>query len=436
MFEAFINAWRVPDLRKKILFTIFMILIFRVGVAIPVPEISRAALEQMASQGNSLLGLFDIFSGGAFKKASIFAMSITPYINASIIMQLLTIAIPSLERLQKEGEEGKKIIAKYIRVGTIVLGFIQATGLYFGLQSAVVKTSGIPTALTFLVVTLSFTAGTALLMWIGEKITENGIGNGISLIIFAGIVSRIPDSVIYLVKNFAQYGLPGYLKLAGIVLLVIIVIAGVVLINQGERRISVQYAKRVVGRKMYGGQSTHIPIKINMAGVIPIIFAMSLMAAPQTLVALFGSQPSASSTGFLKFLYIVGPSGWPAGIGLIYQTFYALLIIFFTYFYTLIMFNPIDVANTMKKNGGFIPGIRPGKATADFLTRVVNRTTLVGGLFLALVALLPSIINISLNIPNFWFGGTALLIVVGVAIDTSNQIKSQMLMRHYKGFLQ
>lgn len=430
MIEAFINAWKIPDLRRKILFTLVMLVIFRIGVvSVPVPGLSSEQLNNLAGS-NALLGLFDIFSGGAFANASIFAMSITPYINASIIMNLLTIAIPSLERLAKEGEEGRKVIAKYTRLGTIGLGFIQATGMYFGLRGAVID-KGI---LSFLVITLSFTAGTALLMWIGEKITENGVGNGISLIIFAGIVSRIPSASL---KLFDLYNdtMTGYLILLGIAALVVLVIAGVVLVNQGERRITVQYAKRVVGRKMYGGQSTHIPIKINMAGVIPIIFAMSLMAFPQTLSAIFGVQVSASATGFGKFLYIFSPDGWPNGVGIIYQSLYALLIVFFTYFYTIIMFNPVDVSNNMKKNGGFIPGIRPGKATSDFLTRVVNRTTLAGGVFLALVALLPVLINISLKIPNFWFGGTALLIVVGVAIETNNQIQSQMLMRHYKGFL-
>lgn len=424
MFDAFSNAWKITDLRRKILFTLFMLIIFRVGIAIPVPEINRETLSSLLDQ-SQLAGLLDIFSGGALKKVSIFAMSITPYINASIIMNLLTIAIPALEKLAKEGEEGRKVIAKYTRVGTIVLGFIQATGLYFGFKSSVIS----PGILSFLVITFTFTAGTALLMWIGEKITEHGVGNGISLIIFAGIVSKIPSAVSYLWRTYND-NFTGYMTLLGIVVLVVVVIAGVVLVNQGERRIPVQYAKRVVGRKMYGGQSTHIPIKINMAGVIPIIFAMSIMAFPQTISAFMRIEPSSTGNIWQMLLY------WFRFDGILYNVFYALLIVFFTYFYTLIMFNPIDVANNMKRNGGFIPGIRPGKATSDFLTKVVNRTTFAGGIFLALVALLPVLINIGLRIEGFWFGGTALLIVVGVAIETNNQIQSQMLMRHYKGFLQ
>lgn len=423
MFEAYANAWKLPDLRRKIIFTIFMLLIFRLGIAIPVPEINREALQRLL---NTQLGNFlDIFSGGALKKVSIFAMSITPYINAAIIMNLLTIAIPKLERLAKEGEEGRKVIAKYTRVGTIILGFIQATGLYFGFRSAIIN----PGILSFLVVTLTFTAGTALLMWIGEKITENGVGNGISLIIFAGIVARIPRATISLVDMYND-SLGGYITLLGIAALIVIIIAGVVMVNEGERRITVQYAKRVIGRKMYGGQSTHIPIKINMAGVIPIIFAMSIMAFPQTISTFMNIQPSSTGNIWQRMLQVFRVDNiW-------YNIFYAILIVFFTYFYTMIMFNPVDVANNMKKNGGFIPGIRPGKATSDYLTKVVNRTTLAGGIFLALVALLPVLLNLMLKIPNFWFGGTALLIVVGVAIETNKQIQSQILMRHYKGFLQ
>lgn len=428
MFEAYKNAWKIPELRKKIIFTLIMLIIFRIGVAIPVPEISIAALQEMV-KSNGLLGLMDIFSGGAFAKASIFAMSITPYINASIIIQLLTIAIPSLEKLAKEGEEGRKIIAKYTRFGAILLGLIQATGMYFGFSSAIPNRG----VLSFLVVVTTFTAGTALLMWIGEKITENGVGNGISLIIFAGIVSRIPSAGYHLYNNLLATDaniLVGYIKIAFILAIVIATIVGVVLVNDGERRIAVQYAKRVVGKKMYGGQSTHIPIKINMAGVIPIIFAMSIMAFPQTLSALFGVGASSTGSFGQKVLYYLGPD-YP-----IYHILYGLLIIFFTYFYTIIMFNPVDVANNMKKNGGFIPGIRPGKATSDYLTRVVNKTTLAGSFFLAAVAVLPVLLNKVLNIQGFWFGGTALLIVVGVAIETNRQIQSQIMMRHYKGFLQ
>lgn len=431
MFDAFKNAWKIPDLRKKILFTLAMLIIFRLGVAIPVPGINKDAINNMLGT-NPLGGFLDLLSGGALKKVSIFAMSITPYINASIIMQLLTIAIPSLERLAKEGEEGRKIIARYTRIGTIVLGLIQAIGLYFGFRSAVIDKG----VLSFLVIVLTFTAGTALLMWLGEKITENGVGNGISLIIFAGIVARIPGAAWSLYQGY-HTSFSDYMILLGIAIAIIIVVAGVVLINQGERRITVQYAKRVVGRKMYGGQSTHIPIKINMAGVIPIIFALSITTFPQIISSYFKVSPNAYGTVLQKILYVISPTGWPGGLGILYQLVYALLIIFFTYFYTIIMFNPVDVSNNMKKNGGFIPGIRPGKATADFLTRVVNRTTLAGGVFLALVAFLPTLMRFGVNkVQNFGFGGTALLIVVGVAIETNNQIQSQMLVRNYKGFLQ
>lgn len=430
MFDAFKNAWKIPDLRKKILFTLVMLIIFRLGIAIPVPGLNRDTINSMLGS-NDLGGFLDILSGGALKKVSIFAMSITPYINASIIMQLLTIAIPSLERLAKEGEEGRKIIAKYTRLGTIVLGLIQAVGLYFGFRTAVTDKG----LLSFLVIVLTFTAGTALLMWIGEKITENGVGNGISLIIFAGIVGRIPGAAVMLYKQYYS-SLGGIITMIAILIAIVIVIAGVVLVNQGERRITVQYAKRVVGRKMYGGQSTHIPIKINMAGVIPIIFALSITSFPQIITSY--SHVSASSTGTVlqRILYFISPTGWPGGYGILYNVTYALLILFFTYFYTIIMFNPVDVSNNMKKNGGFIPGIRPGKATSDFLTRIVNRTTLAGGVFLALVALLPALMRYAVNINGFSFGGTALLIVVGVAIETNNQIQSQMLVRNYKGFLQ
>lgn len=431
MFDAFKNAWRIPDLRMKILFTLVMLIIFRLGIAIPVPGLDRAIINNMLST-NDLGGFLDLLSGGALKKVSIFAMSITPYINASIIMQLLTIAIPSLERLAKEGEEGRKIIAKYTRVGTIVLGLIQAVGLYFGFRSAVIDKG----LLSFLVIVLTFTAGTALLMWIGEKITENGVGNGISLIIFAGIVGKIPDVSVQLWRGYHST-IGEYMILIGILVAIVVVVAGVVLISQGERKITVQYAKRVVGRKMYGGQSTHIPIKINMAGVIPIIFALSITTFPQIISSYFHAAPSASGTVLQKVLYFISPTGWPNGMGILYQLVYVMLIIFFTYFYTIIMFNPVDVSNNMKKNGGFIPGIRPGKATADYLSRVVNRTTLVGGVFLALVAFLPTLMRFGVTkVQNFGFGGTALLIVVGVAIETNNQIQSQLLVRNYKGFLQ
>lgn len=425
MVETLRNAWKIPDLRKKIMVTVILLLIYRVGSFIPVPGIDPEQLKSML-QGGNLLGFLDIVSGGAFKNATIFAMSITPYINASIIMQLLTVAIPSLEQLAKEGEEGRKIIAQYTRYGTVVLGFLQAIGYYFMLSGAVV---GGTNFVTFITITLSFTAGTAFLMWLGEQITEYGIGNGISLIIFAGIVSRGPAGVKTLVTYYQAgtigTGIVGILTILFIIVVFIAMIAAVIWVQQAERRIPVQYAKRVVGRKMYGGQSTHIPIKVNLAGVIPIIFAMSIMAFPATIVQLFFSG---SSNWFVRWIINSQGSIWYAIIN-------AVLIMFFTFFYTVIVFNPVEIANNMKKNGGFIPGIRPGKPTSDYIAKVLNRITWFGGLFLALVTILPSLLQFT-GVKNVWFGGTAVLILVGVALDTVKQIESQMLMRHYKGFLE
>lgn len=423
MLQILRNAWKIPDLKRKIMFTVLMLLIFRLGSAIPVPGMIKAALEEMV-KNNDFLGIMNTISGGAFQNASIFAMSITPYINASIIMQLLTVAIPSLERLAKEGEEGRKILAQWTRYGTVLLGFIQATGLFFALRNAV--NSSINVYLAFVMITFTFTAGTAFLMWLGEQITEKGIGNGISLLIFAGIVSRIPAMAQHIIASFQNKSLniPLFIVL---IVLVLAVIAFVVMMNQAERRIPVQYAKRVVGRKMYGGQSTHIPIKVSMAGVIPIIFAMSIMSFPGTIAQFI---PNFTKTPFGSWFNTWLGYGSP-----IYAGLYFLMIIFFTYFYTAIYFNPIEIANNMKKNGGFIPGIRPGKPTSDYVNKVLSRITLAGAVFLALVAVLPLLMR---GIPgmNIGLGGTTLLIVVGVALETVKQIESQMLMRHYKGFLE
>ena len=427
MFETIRNAWKIADLRKKILYTLGMIIIFRLGSVIPVPLLDPSQLKMMfESTNNSLFGFIDLVSGGAFQNTTIFAMSITPYINASIIMQLLCVAIPALERLQKEGEEGRKKIAEIQRVATVVLALIQATGLYFLLKSynAVTMTGFWPAVV--IVITLS--AGTAFLMWLGEQITEKGVGNGISLIIFAGIISSGPTAV----TSLYQYMMNGTMGVIGAILLVIValvVVGFVVAMNNAERRISVQYAKRVVGRKMYGGQSTHIPIKVASAGVIPVIFAMSIMAFPATIASFFGVQ--AGDTGFWGgFLKVFSPNHWA------YAVLYFFLIIFFTYFYTAIQFNPIEMANNMKKNGGFIPGIRPGRPTSDFISRVLSKITLAGAIFLAIIAIIPIFMNYGLKINNFSIGGTSLLIVVGVALETVNQLESQMLMRHYKGFLE
>ena len=426
MFDTIRNAWKIVDLRKKLIYTFIMLIIFRLGSTIPVPLINPDMLEQMFTGDNTMFGFIDIVSGGAFKNATIFAMSITPYINSSIIMQLLCVAIPALERLQKEGEEGRKKIGQFMRYGTVVLAIIQAVGLYFLLKSSNAITN--PGWQSAIVIITTFTAGTAFLMWLGEQITEKGVGNGISLIIFAGIVSRIPDMAKTLYAS-VESGALNWLMVAVILVFALLIIAFVVMMNEAERRLPVQYAKRVVGRKMYGGQSTHIPIKVAGAGVIPIIFAMSIMAFPGTIASFFGK--TAQSGGFWgALLWVFSGQSW------IYAVLYFLLIIFFTYFYTAIQFNPIEMSNNMKKNGGFIPGIRPGRPTSDYIARVLSRVTLAGAFFLAFIAVIPIFMNLGLHISNFSIGGTSLLIVVGVALETVQNMESQMLMRHYKGFLE
>ncbi len=426
MFDTIRNACKIVDLRKKLIYTFIMLIIFRLGSTIPVPLINPEMLEQMFTGDNTMFGFIDIVSGGAFKNATIFAMSITPYINSSIIMQLLCVAIPALERLQKEGEEGRKKIGQFMRYGTVVLAIIQAVGLYFLLKSSNAITN--PGWQAAIVIITTFTAGTAFLMWLGEQITEKGVGNGISLIIFAGIVSRIPDMAKTLYAS-VESGALNWLMVAVILVFALLIIAFVVMMNEAERRLPVQYAKRVVGRKMYGGQSTHIPIKVAGAGVIPIIFAMSIMAFPGTIASFFGK--TAQSGGFWgAFLWVFSGQSW------IYAVLYFLLIIFFTYFYTAIQFNPIEMSNNMKKNGGFIPGIRPGRPTSDYIARVLSRVTLAGAFFLAFIAVIPIFMNLGLHISNFSIGGTSLLIVVGVALETVQNMESQMLMRHYKGFLE
>lgn len=416
MLDALRNAWKIPDLRKRIKFTALMLMLFRVGTFVPVPRMDPNAVRAMIEKG-ALLGFFDIISGGAFKQFSVFAMSITPYINASIIIQLLTIVIPKWEELAKEGEAGRKVLAQYTRYGTVILGLIQATGLSIGFKSAMK-----PGILSNIVVIISLTAGTAFLMWLGEQITDKGIGNGISLLIFAGIVSRLPASVLQ-VYSLLKVGTLNIFMLAIFAILGVVVIVAVIAVQEAERRVPVQYAKRVVGRKVYGGQSTHIPIKVNAAGVIPVIFAMSILMFPSTLAGFFpNNKIMASIAEFLS------PSGW------LYAVLYALLIVFFTYFYTAITFNPVEVADNMKKYGGFIPGLRPGRPTAEYISRIMNRITLVGAIFLAAIALLPYFMT-AISGVNISFGGTALLIVVGVALETMKAIEAQMLMRHYQGFL-
>lgn len=423
MLATLRNAWKIPDLRKKMTFTMLMLMIFRLGAVIPVPGVNIDYVRDIV-QNAGLLSMFDMFSGGAFGNMTIFALSITPYITASIIMQLLTIAIPALEELSKEGEEGRKKIAQYIRYGTVVLALIQATGISVGLfRGALIRRD----TFSIVVVVLTLTAGTAFLMWLGEQITEHGIGNGISLLIFTGIVAGIPDGV-YRTFMLTRQGEIHIITLVIFAIVAMFIVAGVVAIQEGQRKIPVQYAKRVVGRKMYGGQSTHIPLKVNQAGVIPVIFAMSILAFPQTIAFFVGEN-----SGFALFIARwLSPSGNP-GI-YIYALLSALLIVFFTYFYTAVTFNPVEIASNMKKNGGFIPGIRPGKPTSDYLAKVLNRITLAGAIFLAAIAMMPMIILNLTGMPVS-FGGTALLIVVGVALETVKQIEAQMMMRHYQGFL-
>ncbi|MBR3787507.1 MAG: preprotein translocase subunit SecY [Firmicutes bacterium] len=424
MIRTVAKAWKIPDIRKKIIFTLLMLVVFRVGSQIPVPGIDREILAQTFDGETGLFALFNLFSGGAFSQFTIFALSITPYITASIILQLLTIAIPSLERLAREGVEGRKKIAAYTRYMTVVLAIIQAIGVSIGLfRQALISTDFFSVA----VIVLVLTAGTTFLMWLGEQINEHGIGNGISLIIFAGIVSRLPSAIQEVWTKIAD-GSMSIVTLIIFVIFCVLVIVGIIYIQQGQRRVPVQYAKRVVGRKMYGGQATHIPMKVNQAGVIPVIFAMSFLQFPLT-ITYFMDPASGAAQWIEKWLSPMGSPGvW------VYAAFNVVLIIFFTYFYTSVTFNPVEVAHNMKANGGFIPGIRPGKATIEYLNRVMTRITFVGAIFLAAVAILPTLVS-ELGGLNFHFGGTSLLIAVGVALDTMKQLEQQMVMRNYQGFL-
>lgn len=424
MFKTIAKAWKIADIRKKIIYTLLMLVVFRIGSNIPVPGIDRAYLEQAVTSQDGLFALFDLFSGGAFSNFTIFALSITPYITASIILQLLTIAIPRLERLAKEGTEGQKKIAQYTRYLTVVLALIQAVGVTVGLfRNALISTD----IFSVVVIVLTLTAGTAFLMWLGEKINENGIGNGISLIIFGGIIARLPSGIHDVWLKFSE-GTLSFVTLVLFLIFAVLVIIGIIEIQQGQRRIPVQYAKRVVGRKMYGGQSTHIPLKVNQAGVIPVIFAMSFLQFPLT-ITYFMSSDSGVAQWIIKWL---SPQGSP-GVW-VYAVCNIVLIIFFTYFYTAVTFNPMEVAQNMKANGGFIPGIRPGKATVEYLNKVMTRITFVGAVFLAAVAVLPTIVSQYTGL-DIHFGGTSLLIAVGVALDTMKQLENQMVMRNYQGFL-
>ena len=427
MFERFIanlqNIFHIPELRHRILFTLGMLGVYRIGAHIPTPGINNEALSQfLAAQGGALLGFLDIFSGGALSRLTIFALGIMPYISASIILQLLTVVIPTLSKLAKEGERGRKKIIQYTRYGTVVISLIQSFGISVGLEGMQNGSFVQHPGFAFRIMTMiTLTAGTAFLMWLGEQITERGIGNGISLIIFSGIVARMPAAVIntYRLYDTGQLNLFFLIVLA---LLMVAVVSAIVFLESARRKIPVQYAKRVVGRKVYGGQSTHIPLKINTAGVIPPIFASSIIAFPATI------------TGFIQIPWVHDISRQLAPGSALYTVLYVGMIVFFCFFYTAVVLNPVDMADNMKKYGGFIPGIRPGQRTSDYIYQVLTRITFVGALYLAIVCVIPELLIYKMGVP-FFFGGTSLLIVIGVGLDTAQQIESHMLTRHYEGFL-
>ena len=442
MIETIRNAWKIPELRKKILFTVFALLVFRLGSVVPVPFIDSDALSQTMNSMGGIFSLLGAMNGTAFSIAAVFALGVQPYINSSIIIQLLTVAIPALERLQKEGgEEGRKKIAAITRYVTVAIGLLQGFGYYtlirsYNATTPMLDTAGLPGWWAAIVIILCFTAGSAFVMWLGEQITEFGIGNGISIILFAGILSRVPSAVRTMYRGIrnnmdgvtGQFNLPWW----GAILIVIGVLAIVVLIvfiQNSERRIPVQYAKRVVGRKMYGGQSSHIPLKVNMSGVMPIIFAQAIASLPAT-IGMFVPAAQQEGTGWYTFLQIFNTTS------VIYIVVYFLLIIGFSYFYSTMQFNPVEVANNLKKNGGFIPGFRPGRPTADFIRKVINKVTLFGAIYLGIIAVLPVLLGTIMSNTRFSFGGTSIIIVVSVALETVAAIEAQMLMRNYSGFLE
>ncbi|OKZ77537.1 MAG: preprotein translocase subunit SecY [Clostridium sp. 27_14] len=439
MFKTIKNALKTPEVRKKLWYTLLLIIIFRLGCYITVPGVNSIALSEAMSSVDGVAGLINMISGGAFSRFSIFAMSITPYITASIVVQLLAMIIPSLERLTKEGgEEGRKKIDKYTKIITIILALVEAIGLFLSYKSAgiFVNTEFLTSAL----VVVGLVGGTSLLMWLGDQITSKGIGNGISIIIFVGIVSGLPSFVTTLwglIFTESGFSTTGLLLSIGIIIGAIILIAGVVFVQQAERRVPVQYSKKVVGRKMVGAQNTHIPLKLAMAGVMPIIFASSFMTFPAMIIQLF-VKDIASQTGFLAGLYKFSIATSSSSVGIGYSIanaiVYLLLIVGFTFFYTYATFNPAEVSATIKKNGGFIPGIRAGKPTTEYLSSIISKLTWFGGLFLAIIAILPMFLRFT-NL-NIAFGGTSILIVVGVALETIQQLESQLAMRHYKGFLE
>ena len=433
MLQTLRNAWKIEELRKKILFTLLIIMLYRLGNAIPVPYVNTVLLDSYFNQmQNTVLGLLNVMSGGAFSRATIFALSIQPYINASIIIQLLCIAIPALERMSKdEGEEGKKKIASITRYSTVAIGLLQGFGFYMLLRNTDLgngNTLLMPemqnSVWAAVVIILTFTSGSALIMWLGEQITEFGIGNGISMILFASIISRFPTAIITTISNIMRGELQWWVAVL-MFLGALAIIVLIVFVNDAERRIPVQYAKRVVGRKMYGGQSTHLPMKVNMSGVMPIIFAQSIASVPATIAAFTGKTNGWVSTWF-------GTNSIP------YAIVYLLLIIFFAYFYSTIQFNPVEVANNLKKNGGYIPGFRPGKPTSEFIQKVLNKITLFGAIYLGIIAVVPILISHFSDAAaktGLSLGGTSIIIVVGVALETIRALEAQMLMRNYKGFL-
>ncbi len=444
MFQTLRNAWKIEDLRKKILFTVFILLIFRIGSAITVPFVDFETLKENMGSGNSFMSYLTLMSGGGFSNASIFALSITPYINASIIIQLLTVAIPALERLSKDGEAGRKRLGQITRYMTVGLGLMLGIAYYFMVRNsydalAPEAEKGFAAWFAAIVIILCFTAGSALMMWLGEQINDKGIGNGISMLLFAGILSRLPVAAQYLWGYFYEMGIKqvqngesGGIKYIVLVLVALVLflamIGFIVFMGDAERRIPVQYAKKVVGRKMYGGQNTYIPIKVNMSGVMPIILAVSILSLPSIIASFMGNK--APTTGFWAgFFNAFNQDSW------VYIILYFLMIIGFAYFYVTIQYNPTEMANNLRKNGGAIPGQRPGKPTADYIKRVLNKITFIGALFLGVVALFPSLFGKFGGLQGLTIGGTSIMIVVGVALETVQQMESQMMMRHYKGFL-
>ena len=429
MFKTIANAWKTVDLRKKILFTVLIVLLYRVGTAIPGPFLNAQVLSSslLSSQG-SLFQYLNILSGGAMSQATLFALGVSPYITASIVIQLLTIAIPYLERISKEGEEGQKKLNQLTRIATVVLGLVTSFGYYKLLENNnAITNKGVFPAF---VIILSYCAGSSLVMWLAEKINENGIGNGISIILFANIVSRLPSMIHNLWSAYLTSGKAGKIILGiGVIIVSLAATALIVFITDSERRLPIQYAKKVVGRKMYGGQSSTLPLKVNMTGVMPMIFANSIVSIPATIQMFVNPKQGSFWAGFFN---LFGTDGW------LYAALTAILIVAFAYFYVTISFNPIEVANNLKKNGGFIPGIRPGKPTSDYITKVLSRITLIGALFLVVIAVVPLVANIisGAKLSSLAFTGSSIIIVVGVVLETAREIESQMTMRHYKGFLE